>query len=76
MTKARQVDGLVEQFHANELAALRQCDFIDRRPVEMWQMPLSFRGIRACLQRMISGADRESEACPKAVCSAHKIAKV
>ena len=76
MMEARQIDGLVQQLHADQPAACRQHQIADARPIVMRQVLRALGGIGARLQRLIGCADGKREARPEPVGRAHQVAEV
>ena len=76
MAETRQINGVVEQFNADELATLRQGQFVERCPVVVRHVELALRGVGVGFERPVGGADRKRKTCPEAVGRTHQVAEV
>ena len=76
MAEARQVDRVIEELDADELAAAGQRHFVEGRPVVVRHVQLAFRRIGVGLDGLVRGADREGEARAERVRRTHQVAEV
>jgi hypothetical protein len=76
VAEAWQVDCVFQQLNADQPAALRQGQVLDRLPVEVRQVLGALGGVGTRLQRLVGSADGEGEAGAEAVRGAHQVAEV
>jgi hypothetical protein len=74
--EAGQIYCVLDQFDADQFAALGQAQVVQGGPVVVRQMPLPLRRVCACLERLVGGADRKGKGGPEAVGRAHQVAEV